>query len=414
MVIDQQSNESNGYRSPKKNRRIEKIDVVYRGMLNRGSSQKGQQRIPAQRDSLLYVVDFADNEGSAVLAADSRISESVIAITEEGSVTEEIHLLYESGVDYGDECLQNFNLYNQEENDYYVAREAPVALQYCYNYAEECIAGGSFGGGANNTIVNTVTGSWTVNEKIYPKLKTAWHQRSPFNDAVPQTRWFFWQSYKRGPAGCVPIAIAQIMAYHEFPKNLTCNGYVIDWTGVKDICTIYYKLKKGTAYDEAAVAQLVSNIGGWCSTIYSPDWGFALPRKARDCMSTFGYRNVVRDYGYSETKVMDMLRNDNPVFIAAISNVVGGHAWVIDGFIDRNRLKKGYNSAGSLVSTTTETQKLIHCNFGWKDGVCNGYYTSGIFNTKKGAVEQEFFDSPAKSDNNFDWAFHIITYNNPN
>lgn len=45
---------------------------------------------------------------------------------------------------------------------------------------------------------------------------------------------------------------------------------------------------------------------------------------------------------------------------------------------------------------------------------CNGYYTSGIFNTKAGAVEREYYDSNATSNDNFNWAFHIITYNHPN
>lgn len=147
---------------------------------------------------MLYIVDFADNGGSAVLAADSRISEPVLAITEEGNISDNTYPLYEAGVNYGDECLQGFNLFNQQENDYYVSQVAPAILQYCYDYAEDCISsGGSSGGGTNNTIVNTVTSTWTLNEKINPKLTTVWHQNSPFNDAIPMSRWFFWQSYKR-------------------------------------------------------------------------------------------------------------------------------------------------------------------------------------------------------------------------
>lgn len=410
--IEQQTSIVNGRRSQKKKREIEKIEVVYRGSFNNSSSQKGMQRIIAQKDSLLYVVDFANDEGSAVLSADSRIPETVLAITEEGSIIDEIYTPYEEGVNYGDECLQDFSLYNQVENDYYVGMSAPVVLEYCYDYADDCVESSSI---TNNTVVNTVTGSWFVDESIAPKLNTVWHQRTPFNDAVPETRWFFWQSYKRGPAGCVAIAVAQIIAYHEYPNSLTCNGYLVNWKGVKSICNISNRFANGTSYDRGAVAQLVSSIGGWCSMIYTPSWAFALPRKARDCMSAFGYQNVERDYGYSETKVVNMLRNDNPVFIAAISGLFGGHAWVVDGLIDRNRLKSGYNSAGTLISTAKETQRLIHCNFGWQ-GTCNGYYTSGIFNTKDGPINRESYETgwSRTSDSKFDWAFHIITYDNPN
>ncbi len=416
-IIDGQSNGNKSKGVLKKNREISKISVIYSGSYdtNLHLQKSGIRKVLAQRDSLLYIVDFADNGGSAVLAADSRISEPVLAITEEGNISDNTYPLYEAGVNYGDECLQGFNLFNQQENDYYVSQVAPAVLQYCYDYAEDCISsGGSSGGGTNNTIVNTVTSTWTLNEKINPKLTTVWHQNSPFNDAIPMSRWFFWQSYKRGPAGCVAIAVAQIMAYHEYPQNLTCNGYLINWTGIKSICNTSNRFANGTTYDRGAVAQLVSNIGGWCSMIYTPSWAFALPRKARDCMSTFGYQNVVRDYGYSETKVTDMLRNNNPVFIAAISGVFGGHAWVIDGYIDRSRTKKGYNSIGTLIKTDTETQHLMHCNFGWQ-GECNGYYVSGIFNTKNGSTEREGYENNwgSTSNSNFNWAFHIITYNNP-
>lgn len=131
--IEQKSSNSNGYRFSKKKREIEKIEVVYRGVFNNNSSQKGMQKILAQKDSLLYIVDFANDEGSAVLSADRRIPETVLAITEEGSITDEIYLLYEEGVNYGeDECLQDFSLYNQVENDYYVGKLAPLVLEYCY------------------------------------------------------------------------------------------------------------------------------------------------------------------------------------------------------------------------------------------------------------------------------------------
>ena len=358
---------------------------------------------------MLYVVDFEDNAGSAILAADSRIPEKVLVVTDKGNIIDSIPV-YENGMFESTDYFSDFSLYNEDEDDYYIGQVDAQVIEYCIDYADDYVGGTN---SSSNTITSTVYGSWANNEKIYPKLTTAWHQTSPFNDAIPTSRYFFWQSWKRGPAGCVPIAIAQIMAYHEFPSNLSCNDYIINWTGIKNICTRSNPNATGTNYDRQAVARLVSNIGAWCSTIYTPDFAFALPRKARDCMSTFGYSNVIRTYGYNESKVEDMLRNDNPVFIAAISGLTNGHAWVIDGYLDRSRDIKNYNSSGVLVSSTTENQKLMHCNFGW-NGYCNGYYTSGIFNLNDGAVYKESYDSYASTSSNFKWAFHIITYNNPN
>lgn len=47
---------------------------------------------------------------------------------------------------------------------------------------------------------------------VRPMLTTKWHQQSPFSDRTPGNY----------PAGCVAIAVAQIMAYHEYPRDY-CN-----------------------------------------------------------------------------------------------------------------------------------------------------------------------------------------------
>lgn len=30
---------------------------------------------------------------------------------------------------------------------------------------------------------------------------------------------------------------------------------------------------------------------------------------------------------------------------------------------------------------------VVHCNFGWENGACNGHYNTGVFNLINGAVE---------------------------
>lgn len=46
-------------------------------------------------------------------------------------------------------------------------------------------------------------------------LTTQWHQGAPFKLRFPITAsWTIW-----APAGCVTIAVAQIMNYHQFPRN---------------------------------------------------------------------------------------------------------------------------------------------------------------------------------------------------
>ena len=46
-------------------------------------------------------------------------------------------------------------------------------------------------------------------EKVGPLLTTAWHQDAPFNNHTPIING------EHAPAGCVPIAIAQVVNYHQ-------------------------------------------------------------------------------------------------------------------------------------------------------------------------------------------------------
>lgn len=67
-------------------------------------------------------------------------------------------------------------------------------------------------------------------------------------------------------------------------------------------------------------------------------------------MQNIGYTNATKHVGYDENDIVPMILAGKPVFIAAISGVVDGHAWVIDGIM---RQSKG-----------SETRELLHCNWG--------------------------------------------------
>lgn len=58
----------------------------------------------------------------------------------------------------------------------------------------------------------------------------------------------------------------------------------------------------------------------------------------------------------------------------------GHHAWVIDGWLVRTRNMYANFIDGSQRFVGTQTQTLVHCNFGW-NGTADGYYFPGQFNT---------------------------------
>lgn len=417
-VIDGQRGNTKSGRSASS---ITDVSVVYTGDFSHVNNRPGMMMAATNkplRDSLLYVVDFAHNRGSAILAADSRIGASVLAITDAGSLTDELFPLYWNGETYDDENLQNFQLYNKEEDDYYVADPLPsVAISHCYQYAERCVGVNPTelpinddhidSDGSTNVIKQT--GPWELNFKIPPKLTTVWHQRSPFNDQSPKKK-----DDKRAPAGCVPIALAQIIAYHEFPITLMCYDYSIDWKGIKNICNINGINNPGTAYDRLAVGYFIKSLGKECKVLYTSEWAFALPKNAAKCLENLGYTNVKHIKKYKGDVVVQNLSQDNPVFVAAISDIVNGHAWVIDGYLGEIRTITTYTN-GCETHKDTEIRHLMHCNFGWH-GKCNGYYVSKIFDVGEGPVYIEDYERKSKLDGeyNFNWSYRMIVYNNPN
>jgi hypothetical protein len=319
-------------------------------------------------DPVLYLVNF-DDGGFAVLSADVRIPASIIAITDNGSINSS-DFLKDYGVFNPDDELDGFQLYDPVTGETYVGALEGFHTHLVHDFVLDYVDGGSSGGGSGSSSTATFRteySAWTVTKQT-PRLTAAtthWHQGSPYNSQAPIKGIF---NKKQAPVGCVALAVAQIMDY---------TGHLNAVSG----STSYHKLR---------------TIGNGCNTLYTKNWSFAFPACARNYLASRGFKNVVRHHGYNETRILNMLDANNPVFFAAISGLFNGHAWVIDGERQRVRTKSRINNqTGQVVSTETETELSFHCNWGW-GGTSNGYYVSGIFNPPG---------------HNYKWAFHTITYN---
>ncbi|MCF0174692.1 MAG: C10 family peptidase, partial [Bacteroidales bacterium] len=282
----------------------------------------------APKEDVIYAVNFTDG-GYALLAADSRIPEDILAVTDDGRITEsdfeepvfekvvtdnddlsesEYDAMVESGV------LATIDIENQ------INREC---LQYAVNSIDEDPTSGDRGGSATGSSAEPETYSWEIIEEVPRMLSTAWTQDTEdnnlFNKYCPVVGLFI---KRKAPAGCVCIALSQIIAYHEYPDNLTCNGIQIEYPAIK---RIYYYNGKRLCYDatDASIemlAQFCITIGGWCNTkyhsIFGKSWGFAWPTDAKSCLETFGYKNVSLDWKYDEARVLECLDNGCPVFMS--------------------------------------------------------------------------------------------------
>ena len=378
----------------------------------------------------------------AILAADSRIDEPVLAIADKGSLTEDEIQAFQSQLgekrpiydaypltgdgfytspEYPDEEFINPNtveLYDAEEDDILVGdfstddigEESSLSLKAMVVAPKymEAIGLGLCADYASSRVDSRTeyVVSWGENNEDkhgVPKWEylESWHQHSPFNDLCPRRKKFIIVgNRRRAPAGCFPLAIAKIMTKLRIPQRYEENGHVIDWNALDQ--------NYGFNNDSKSASYLLYGVGDKCKTRYFYEGSFTAPHHVLSMMEDVGFRNV-DSWNYDFDRVKDMLDKGLPVPIYAMHNinVTKSHAWVIDNykFRDLVRTEMVYKQ-GKQTSTSTSRTKtpLVHCDFGW-GGQGNGYYVSGVFNSN--SIVEPNGDNKSFNYNNY---IKIITY----
>ena len=423
-------------------------------------------------ENLLYVANFENEQGYAILAGDTRIGEDVLAVVDEGSLSEAVvcaamdmieeeRFIYEgyptTGPGFftlpetGDELYMNPNtidLYDSTYGDTYVGNFRPyyenetndsvidflpnpdatpllLTTSLCVSYALDAIDGydgpvdlmpmpGTGGGGGNlpNITTETFVSEWSVVESVYPILTKyySWHQGKPFNNLCPERRLYILFGEKQiAPTGCFPLAIAKLMTHFECPNTFVNDGYTVDWSELKRDC--FFCLP----YDTIAAAHLLRGVGKECLSLYFYEGTFTLPLLATAYMRSIGFDNT-RSNIYSFSKVKEMLDINCPPIVFSVPNkkIKLSHSWNIDGYKIKERIvtTKTYRD-GVLYNTITnkETNNMVHCDFGWGT-MSNGYYISGLFKLKDPSVEPDPGTSHIES-TYYDGYLRVVTYDKP-
>lgn len=436
------------------------------GMENTRALQRGEwtvQRIPlsafklqtrsggeAEAGDAIYVVNFDNDEGFAILSADDRLPDNVIAMSSKGSIIVDIEPYIDD-----EDSLTLEDLYVPEDDDYLLGSVDPnrVIGGLVTNYVRGKIGTIGIAPGKDGNILippsNPITYSYQYKtvEYIPEMLTTTWHQRSPYNDKCPN-RYYYrgflgitytaikpydfdavgeWGSdFIRDEdlaAGCVAIAVAQILAYNEYPALSDVLGENVeeDWEW---LLADHYAIPDPDEEAEAIArqnelyAKLVHKVGVGCDMNYGfyKQQSFTTPAAARRYLISLGYANVCQ---YNDLLcvidrdiVINQLRDGIPVFIGAISGVIDGHAWVIDGYKLRCHVRTGRNSDGEIVSSeVVGTNHYVHCNWGWRNAQNNGWFTYGLFDIGEAYSYDNINQRSEERD--YDHLFRVITYDKP-
>ena len=204
--------------------------------------------------------------------------------------------------------------------------------------------------------------------KIDPLLgDIAWNQETPYNKMCPE-----YKGSKLSATGCVATAMAQVMMYYKYPKELKADipayttatnklkvnaiseGEKYDWD---NMLPTYTEGEYNTTQADA-VAKLMFHCGAAVQMDYGPSSG-ALVRP-EDMSTYFGYdadllQKVYRSvYTLAEwKKILDReLEAKRPIIYGGFASNEDGHLFVCDG---------------------SDGEGLYHINWGWS-GYSDGYF----------------------------------------
>lgn len=320
----------------------------------------------------IYVFNFSDNKGYAIMANDKSVP-SLLALCEEG------HLSKDDEIDNPGVVLFLENI----ENNYYkkpvIKPEDPTKDHYEYTDWE-----------------NTVY----THQGVCP---VKWGQKNPHNKYCPLI------DGQPTVTGCVATAIAQLFACYSYPNSY--NGHSFDWEKM---------LASPWANDCAlagqnCIADLMTLLGGKenLDNKYGINESGADKNNIIKTLGNFGYSNPGSLIDYNTNSVVSELKAGYPVLARGYSNkkdtyflgikikssYSGGHTWLMHGLLERHRQVMLINGSGRVVSSTRESKWYPLCNWG-ANGNRDGYYLSEMFDVIKGAT---YPDSEASTRSDLDF-----------
>lgn len=313
-------------------------------------TNKDITRTSSAIDTLLYVMNYADNKGYVIVSS-KQGTPGVIAYVEEGQ----------------------YDLDEMQDNK--------SDIGYVVNLA-------------TNYIVNT-----NLNAGLLPFLDTLIFTAGPFIE----TKWG--QQFPEGIycpngyAGCANTAMAQILAYYEYPDSIRLTYdeadrlyQVLDWDLIKQH-TIRHSMPNSNfslicpADDEThnAIGRLCRQLGVLNNCSYIETDTLVATGNNEDNMKltprVLGYTDKGWTW-YNDTCLIAPLTAGHPVIVSGFRNETMGHMWVVDGFIDMHITTYEAPVIGQPYGPTKMREIYNHVNWGW-DGRSNGYFLSSIFDVSQ-------------------------------
>ncbi|MDR1582085.1 MAG: C10 family peptidase [Prevotellaceae bacterium] len=373
-------------------------------------------------DTVAYIFNFGDEDGYAIVSADTRIEDPILAYTDNGNLSDTIDnpgliLFLEGSEDYivrsivdaeqkRDSLISSIvaKLNAENESDTKAIAPRDILLD-------------------EQTLRVTTNSVWTTTSFVYPLSLVEWGQGNEYRLWPSAFHEPFWDlvRYKNctkgtSPAGCNAVAVAHIMSYWKYPSSI--DGYTFHWNELNNYTGGASYLSKqhianAPQYIKTEAARLMERIGANINTTYNCVENGGSSSTLNACvklLQKYGYKYSYSVMGspfglnYDYNTIIASLNKNQPVLVRGdsykrtksylcglitSSSYSGGHAWVIDGYISRRQtvtttveLTLRGRIVGRSTSTSYNYANYLHNNWGYS-GIDNGYFISGSFNLNR-------------------------------
>ena len=323
-------NQLDGLRT-RSNRQISDIEYVVQDLRTRSNSE------PYALDTTIYIVNFKDDNGFAILGADKRVP-AILGLSNTG----------------------NIDLNDTTENE---------AFAQCLGNIK-CTASYGPGLGLKDSVPN-IGNIGIIPDKQYINLKnkispmitkavSKWGQKGDFSKYCNPYNVFPY----RYTVGCGPLAAAMITTYYKWPNKI--DDLVLNWNIINT-----WELDPSSIMIQEIpdiIPQYLAKVQKKLGATNGPGGNTALT--SNDFIKNFpklGYAQVGTPKDFSDNAAYQALMSKSPLMMVGFNqDKTDGHMWVVDGSLL-------YSECYGGDLNTYKEYYLFHCVWGY-DGLNNGYF----------------------------------------
>lgn len=305
-----------------------------------------------EADTLLYLVNYEDDRGFALLSADKRLP-LVYAISDEGHF-EFSDTISNAGLAFFMNTVNSSIEYRLNNTEDVSTTRSDVTIEWPVDYYEK------------------FRGIYNVNPPLLGKQMSVLNQRSPWN------KYCFYNG-ERTYTGCAPLALATFMSLYQWPSSY--EGMEIDWVSIREDNTndtfakfirVLWERENLNVHPEFSDSGEIVGMGALNTRIVPTlrNMGYTVPNGLQNFNAEEVCKVLLRGIDRPYRRVPVLARG------CTGPGKNGGHVWVIDGY-----MKQHGKPGGGIISPGLEPQYnpnmpmyLFHCVWGW-GGYNNGFFS---------------------------------------